>query len=187
MFFNNLPLKKIQLHFGLTLMETTIALGILMIGVLASITVMLSSFNFAQETEQEIIVVNLAREGIEIMRAIRDNEDDNNPDDVDLFDGSYDNKNFYVDSNDGNSAAAMNARLVTTADNANDCDECKLYFKDGQYLHDATGNDTIFNRMISLKPGSSNSEKIIISEVGWTLKGKTHSYLLEAHLTDWQD
>jgi len=52
--FNNLKNNS----QGLTLMETTITLGILMIGVLATVTLLLATFNYAQQSEQEIVVVN---------------------------------------------------------------------------------------------------------------------------------
>ena len=102
-----LSFRRIKNNFGLTLMETTIALGILMIGILASLTLMLSSFDYVQQTEHEIVVVNLAREGIEIMRIIRNNENNAVLNDIDLFDGSYDGLTYIVDSDSTNLAASF--------------------------------------------------------------------------------
>ena len=167
-------------------METTIALGILMIGVLATVTLLLATFNYAQQSEQEIVVVNLAREGIEIARAMRNSEDPNDETDVDVFDGSYDNQKFYLDSHDPNSAATLSAHSVTGANTASACSQCQLYVNNGKYAHDAGGQATNFKRMITIEPGDSNKEKKIISEVSWTFKGQTHSYTLETYLTDWQ-
>jgi Tfp pilus assembly protein PilV len=181
-----LAIQKIKDNHGLTLIETTIALGILMIGTLASLTLMLASFNYVQQTEHEIVVVNLAREGIEIMRSIRNNEDANDPTDIDLFDGSYDNTSYIVDNNTSNNANNFVLNQRVTAPSARQCAACSLYLKDGQYLHDPSGSETIFKRMITISPGAYNDEKIIISEVAWTVKGKTYSYKLESHLTNWQ-
>ena len=175
--------KKTKNNSGLTLIETTIALGILMIGTLASLTLMLASFNYVQRTEHEIVVVNLAREGIEIMRSIRNNEDNLDLSDIDLFDGSYNNTSYIVDNNTTNDASDF---ISVIAASARQCADCSLYLKDGQYLHDDTGSETIFKRMITINPGTHDNEKIIISEVAWTVKGNTYSYKLEAHLTNWQ-
>ena len=166
-------------------METTIALGILMIGVLATVTLLLATFNYVQQSEQEIVVVNLAREGIEIARAMRNSEDPNKASDVDIFDNSYDNQKFHLDSDDPNTAATLSANSVTGANAASDCSQCQLYLNNGKYTHD-TGQLTNFKRMITVEPGDSNKEKKIISEVSWTFKGQTHSYTLETYLTDWQ-
>lgn len=181
-----LIIQKIKSRYGLTLMETTIALGILMIGILASLTLMLASFNYVQEGEYEIIVVNLAREGIELMRAIRNNEDANDPDDINLFDNTYDYQNYIIDNNTSNDSNNFTSNQAVGVSNINQCTQCNLYLKDGQYLHDASGSQTIFKRMISILPGDDDNEKIIISEVSWTTKNKTHHYLLESHLTNWQ-
>lgn len=180
------PLLAIKNISGLTLMETTIALGILMIGVLASLTLMLSSFNYIQATEQEIVIVNLAREGIEIVRSMRNSESPLSASDVDLFDGSYDDASYIVDIEDTNSASSFNSNELSGVDNLENCTECSLYLKDGRYVHDTSGDDTVFKRMVTINPGASADEKIIVSEVSWTVKGKTHTYALESHLTNWQ-
>ena len=162
-------------QFGLTLIETTIALGILMIGILATLTLMLSSFNYVQRSEQEIIVVNLAREGIEIVRSMRNSQT------VDLFSGAYDNNDYIVD-------VSNNFNLDTLADdsNVNNCANCRLYLLNNRYLHEPAGAATVYKRMVAIQPSASTAEKIITTHISWTIKGKTYNYSLETHLTDWQ-
>ncbi|MFH1890919.1 MAG: prepilin-type N-terminal cleavage/methylation domain-containing protein [Candidatus Kuenenbacteria bacterium] len=159
---------------GMTLVETTIALGILMIGIMASITLMLSTFNFAQKNEQEIIVVNLAREGIEIVRALRNNQSAN------LFDGTYDGRNYIVDVDENFN---LDNEMIGI-DNINECNACLLKLINGQYSHGAGGQNTNIKRMISIKNVSSN-EKKILSEVSWMYKGTTYDFILESNLTNW--
>jgi len=179
-------LRKIKFnHNGLTLMETTIALGILMIGILSSLSLMSSSFKFSRHSENEIVVVNLAREGLEIVRSMRNNQDDNNPNDFDIFSLNNDT-NFILDSRTSNSNAEMTANIVN-ASSASTCTECLLYFKNGQYVHDSVGGTpTIYRRLIKIEDTASPNERRIISEVSWTVKNKTYTYDLETHLTDWQ-
>jgi Tfp pilus assembly protein PilV len=175
---------------GMTLVETTIALGILMIGIMASITLMLSSFNYTQRSEQEIVVVNLAREGIEIMRSIRNSENAANPNDVDIFDENniYDNKTYTVDSLTANTIAGFSQTNVGSSGvNISSCSACSLYLKNGQYTHNSANAEiTNFKRMVTILPGSGPAEKKIVSEVTWAIKGRTYTYSLEAYLTDWQ-
>lgn len=171
---------------GLTLIETTISLGLLMIGIMASVTLMLASFNRVEESEQEIVIVNLAREGIEIARAIRNNENANNPNDIDIFSGSYDGYGFNLDCTMVNTAMAMASHTLYNVTDIKACANCSLYLKNGAFSHDASGEKTIYKRMVKIKPGVNSAEKIISSEVTWGTKGRTHSYVLEAVLTDWQ-
>jgi len=182
--------KNLTNQQGLTLIETTIGLGILMVGIMASLTVMFSSFQYSQQAEYEIVVVNLAREGIEIVRSMRNNEDDNDPTDFDIFTLTEDS-NYDFDIEDDNVAdTLMENNLINTEYNitAADCNICSLYFKDGKYVHDSNGSTpTIYNRLIKIEEVDTQPNvKRVISEVSWNIKNKTYSYTLETYLYDWQ-
>ncbi|HOZ36724.1 MAG TPA: hypothetical protein PLR18_02750 [bacterium] len=183
---------------GLTLLETTIALGILMLGILASLTLMLSSFNYIQSSEDEIVVVNLAREGLEIVRSVRNNN--SNPpsgetDVVDIFTGTFDNKSYLVDSGDNSTLGISNQVANISAGDINQCNAgdnapCRLYLtSSGRYTHDYTaGEPTTFSRLVTIfsSPDGYSYEKKIVSTVSWQVKGRTHVLSLETRLTDWQ-
>ncbi len=182
---------------GLSLLETTIALGILMVGVLASLTLMLSSFNYIQSSENEIVVVNLAREGIEIVRSIRNNN--SNPPvgqtPVNIFSGDFDNQSYVVDSDVNTTLSASNTLNLTTAGDISQCvsntsNDCDLYLTpDGRYTHSPSAGDqpTDFQRLVTITPSPDHLyEKIITSTVSWQIKGRPHTFSLETRLTDWQ-
>ncbi len=57
---------------GFTLLETVIAIGIILFGLLSVIALSTSSLIVTTITSNEFLAVNFAREGIEIVRAIRD-------------------------------------------------------------------------------------------------------------------
>lgn len=57
---------------GITLLETVIAIGVILIGVVAVITLIIGSVKAGEATKQEVIGFNMSREGMEIARAIRD-------------------------------------------------------------------------------------------------------------------
>lgn len=176
-------MKLIRNQKGLTLIETTIALGILMMGIMSSLTLMLASFNYIRRTEQEIVVVNLAREGIELMRSARNNSEAGG---VDLFNSEIDDKNFILDSTDvGNFNVSADYAIDETT--ISQCDECTLYIKNGKYVHDDTGDPTIFRRLITIKPSNSSNKKIVVSQVSWRVENKSFTYTLEGQLSNWQD
>ncbi len=189
-------------------METTIALGILMIGVLATITLMLYAFDYVRQSEHEIVVVNLAREGVELVRSGRYDqscEGGNSPGadcliDADcggggicesnFFNSIYDfnDKSFIIESDQNDfDHAFINNNQVTNGD-IQSCSECQLYLTpNGRYTHTPTGNQsTIYKRRIKILASSHSDEKIILSEVFWQEKGRTHNYILESVITNWQ-
>ena len=63
----NMNLKK-----GQGLLEIIVAIGVLSTGVISAITLMTTSLNSVKEIETRFIGTNLAREGIEVARAMRD-------------------------------------------------------------------------------------------------------------------
>ena len=158
-------------QLGFTLVETTIALGILVMGIMASLTLMMATFNFSKKSEQEIIVVNLAREGIEIARTLRNNGT--------LFSASA--GDFIVDVNTNFN---LNAEVTSgDIDNCNATNACQLYLAGGRYLHDV-GIPTSFKRMVTITDVSGD-QKRIESKINWTHKGKTYNFVLETNLTNW--
>jgi len=65
-------LKQVQDNRGETLAETIIALAILTIGITLASTMMASSMRNMHSSKNRVIAVNIAREGIEAVRNIRD-------------------------------------------------------------------------------------------------------------------
>lgn len=59
-------------HNGQTLIETLMGLFVVTIGVVSSVTLFVASTKASGDTEDQIIAANLAREGIEAVRGIRD-------------------------------------------------------------------------------------------------------------------
>jgi len=66
-------LKKNNFKPGQSLLEVTMAIGILMLGLLGVMALTSSSYSASSESQDRIVAVNLAREGVEAVRSIRDN------------------------------------------------------------------------------------------------------------------
>ena len=176
-------LKFFKNKSGFTLIETVVALGVIMTGVMASLTLITSVLTRSKQSEQDVVAVNLAREGIEIIRSIRNDENPFDPGDINIFDGSYDNASFMVD-------AAVNFNLSQRLDSSfaypadlKDCADCQLYLDGNRYVHNGV-DATFFKRRVTILD-ISDSEKNIVSEVSWLYGGQVHYFILETHLTDW--
>lgn len=157
---------------GITMMETIVALGILVLGIITTLTLMTSTIIFSQASEQSIVVVNLAREGIEAARGIRD---------LNGFDAlSVGNKTVDVDGD-----LELENATFDGEENIENCTNCDLYLNSGRYLHSGSAEQkTIFRRLVIISDESAN-EKKIISQVYWSEHGRAHTFTLEDHLTDW--
>ncbi len=156
---------------GVTLIETIIALGILTVGIVSALSLMISSITFSQSSEQMIVVVNLAREGTESVRSIKD-------------------LNGFNSLNNGNYIVDVDGDLILESANFNgeeiieNCANCNLYLYNNRYLHNSNGEQTVFKRLITISSLQSY-EKKIISQVYWMERGREHTFKLESHITNW--
>jgi type II secretory pathway pseudopilin PulG len=161
---------------GVTLIETIISLGILTVGIISTLSLMMSAVSYSRDSEQMVVVVNLAREGIEIARNLRSQNG------FDYLTGG--SKIFGIDY--------LNDYLeMGNADNSSiaECINCDLKIWNNRYFHNLpseTGEETIYKRMIKIEEPMPNEEKKLISTVYWTERGREHTFKLEAHLTDWE-
>lgn len=169
---------------GFTLLEVLIALSIITIGALGVFALMNRTVIATEQNRNSIIAVNLAREGMEIVRSIRDS-DSLGFAALDNACATYPDCNWIVDSN-------VNYNLTTPANSANvsSCTNCNLYITAGQYSHDNSGTFTGLKRIVNINDGNSvicvNSpcEKVVTVQV--LQAGATTPYTLIAHLTDWR-
>ncbi len=175
---------------GVTLLETIFALAVLVVGILAVLTLTTSSISLSQSSEQSIVVTNLARESLEIVREIRDYTKGGDVSKItgsSFFDASMD-KCYYVDVNETGNFKLQTANSFACADldSLSTCTNCLLY-KDqtsGKYSHTSGGMATIFRRAVQIKSISA-TEKEVLSKVVWVEHGRSHGFLLVTNLTDW--
>lgn len=142
---------------GFTMIELLIALAVFMIGIMAAFSLSLQNLNTTKENANRVIAADLAREGIETVRNIRDsnwlareaNVLDTSLNQVVIWDKdlniSYSRVNY-----DGNNLIGFTAPIVDFNAAINN-DEAKLYIKDGFYIHDASGQPSAFRRAINLQ------------------------------------
>ena len=195
-------MRLIKNQSGMTLFETVIALGILVVGIISVISLSQASIVLSKASENNIVVTNLAREGIEIARQTRDFSKSNNVETV------FANQNirfFDTDADPLTEVITEGCYIVDAADNfglkimaqgvncsgnnfiVDNCANCQLYINSntGLYSHEsATGNSSPFKRVVKII-NSSAIEKKILSKVFWTERGRSRQLILEAYLYDW--
>jgi prepilin-type N-terminal cleavage/methylation domain-containing protein len=64
--------SSLKKQTGFTILEMLLALSVLSVGIMATFTLSLANLNTAKDNYQRILAANLAREGLEIVRNIRD-------------------------------------------------------------------------------------------------------------------
>ncbi len=148
---------------GFTLIELMIALAVFTIGLSAALALALANYNHSRDNLDKIIAANLAREGIELIKNVRDSNWLKIEANEEIAEGvpytweeglTIDSNDFvYIDYNDDWPTVASN----------NPCDsECDLY-KDARnyYVHDTSGTLSLtkYSRALFL-------ERICVDEMG---------------------
>ena len=153
---------------GFTLFETIVAIGVIMVGLIAVLVLINNSLSYVSLIKDRLIAAHLNSEGLEIVRNIRDNNwlqmlDWNNG----LSDG------YYIISYDSLSLSSY-AELPELLINASN----------GLYNY-SSGNPSGFKRDISIS-NLSAYELRVISTVTWQKKGIVYINSVEDHLFNWK-
>ena len=198
--FNNMKNK------GFTLVETLVAITILLIAIAGPLTIAAKGLNGAFYARDQIIAYYLAQEGIEYVRNVRDTNSLNHLNWITggLASGSGLNNciNSYCRINvlDQNPATSVSSCVSDTTNNPLDSSlHCKALTIDsgpGGDLYNYTGSTaTQFTRdIIITNPDPSSSgiinlnthELQITSTVSWRSPLPDHSFSLTEDITNWQ-
>ncbi|HEY4488799.1 MAG TPA: hypothetical protein VJB97_04745 [Candidatus Paceibacterota bacterium] len=183
------PFRRIQ-ERGFTLVETLVAISFLSVAIVAPMTLVSLSLAGAVQARDTITAYNLAQEGIEAVRAIRDGSIIHNarlsqtgtPRDI-LADIPPD-RDFTVDATKPTAAEAF-------TECSGDCPRLQVDVNDpGLYAYGFCGEDceTKFTRTLraSFVGGSAENEIKLVSTVTWeTNTGRPRSFVITANLYRW--
>ncbi len=185
---------KLQAIRGMSLMETVFALGILIFGLGAAVTLVSSAIGSSQQNKDMIVVTNLAREAIEIARSIRDGSQAGQGF-ASLTQGVWlvDAETTTFDTTSVTLEPALAAQGVGSPAVIQDCTNCALVLLDGRYVtsDNSGGAPTSYTRMVEIVdtptvPPDPVYQKRVIASVMWTVKGRNHVFTLETELWDWK-
>ncbi len=173
-FFNKRIRSVTQSEKGFTLIEMILVMVIVSVAFIAMYSLFAKTLNYDQENRQETIAANLAQEGVEMTRNLRDeyllNLGANEPDYQDI---------------DGNCKPYLRS---TGSIGCNGSSEVKVT-SGGVYTQNCpTCSSTDFTRLCRRSSVSSNSALRVTCTVSWNsaaLGGSQRSIQAKAYFTDW--
>lgn len=198
---------------GQIMLEMIVAISIILVGVVSTLTLAMTSIRGGSISKMQVTASNLAREGAEITRNLRDSNN--------LAIEANEEGYTWDQGLEGHSSqhaarlilddSTMTWSLDPLNGNVEDClkedGDCQLYVKNGLYQHDdlKEGTPVPYYRLIYLhlicidenyiesivKSGNNcgSKEKAgiqVISEVRWTERGHVHSAALEDRIYNWR-
>ena len=156
---------------GTTLIEALVAILILVFGIVPSLAVILTGNAFSSSVRNSLVASNLAQEGMEVVRAMRDaNWFNNQAFDTGLSDGVY--------------RLEWNSDVLLL-----ESGNPPLKITPAGLYNYSSGADTTFRRRVfvtKLDPLGCNCELRIITEVTWPERGRTKTIQVESHLFNWK-
>jgi Tfp pilus assembly protein PilV len=199
-------LKQFFQQQGLTFIETIAAIGVLITGIVGGLTLTTFTLNSSVASEGRLKAANFAREGIEVIRQIRDsNWLAGNP----WYGGILQNPESYyrltVDFDPVNNIWTTEDQAV----NIENCTNCQLYYQpdSGVFSHDISSELTSYKRLITINricwqeaigeeaimaagqnctAGTSLIGYQLISQVTWTDNNRNHELKVIDRIYDWR-
>lgn len=189
---------------GQSLVELLIAMFVIVVGLTAATNMILSNARIQEESAARVVGANLAREGVELAKAVRDSNW--------IAGGSTSFAEGLADGTDYTAVPRMDSGVFLDFDFSVDAiSDANAVIKRstnsgsrGLYVQgtSASGENTIYRRLVTLSPicddgsilssGSSCSGgnpqvgMRVSSLVQWTNRSGTHSSLVEDEFYDWR-
>ncbi|MBU4331507.1 hypothetical protein KKD19_03555 [Patescibacteria group bacterium] len=173
---------------GQTIVELVVALGVLVVGVLAVLTLTISSQTAIAVSTGHLFASNLAREGIETARAIRDTNwleaDDWDGGLIDLTESPVSTAVPIIDYNNDSPTFGTSSLDFLPNDIISDG---RLYISsDGFYNHSSDGTATNFYRLITITEADAPPHLEVACQVIWFEHERQHEITVEDWLYDWR-
>lgn len=155
---------------GFTLVETLVAITILMIAVIGPISLIGDSIHRAYFSKDQIIAINLAQEGVEAARQVRDT-------------GMLNSSTFTTTPANGDYILDIAKIQTAPFTSCSGCDQTVYLDGSGLYRQNISGTFTQFSRLINIiQPGSNPNEKKVTSTVTWRTGGETGTVVVNEYI-----
>jgi len=167
--FKTFKRLSIKMKNGFTMLELLGAILVILIGVLTAYGVVQNIITYTIDSSDRIIAAYLAKEGVEIVRNIRDtNWVENNP--------NWD---------DGLAAGDWEVDYNTTGIISDTYDGDFLKVDGNGFYNYSTGELTKFQRRIGITPFGDDEIKIVV-EVLWSKRGQSRNITVQENIYDWK-
>lgn len=172
---------------GFTLIETLVAVAILLIAVAGPITLIGDALHRMYFARDEAIAVNLAQEGVEMVRRVRDSNMLNSPtsgwlDNLAVGTYTVDVGNFITSSGVG----SPNTFVIPCGPA---CIPQSVYLDaaTGLYRQSAVSTPTQFSRIVTISncSGAPTNECMVTSDVTWKTGGSSGSVSAQEYIYSW--
>ncbi len=152
---------------GFTLLETIVAVGVIMVGLIAVLVLINNSLSYVSLIKDRLIAAYLNSEGLEVARNIRDNNWLQNL----AWNNGLSNGDYNIAYNSLSLSPYVDTELLIDASS-------------GLYNY-SSGSSSGFKRKISIS-NLSSYELRVISAVTWQRKGNSYTNSAEDHLFNWK-
>lgn len=163
---------------GFTLIEVLVALFILVTITFAVIHLITRSQQVAGLAQENFVAVNIAREGLELVRATRDTQWFQDPDRANWIPDTMCGGNFTLDA----VTVRSHATVFSSGDGA-------LYIADnGEWTHALTNTPTPYKRTLAVDCSNKDGDPSYVTvsaTVTWVSRGQARNVVLKEKLYNW--
>lgn len=162
---------------GFSLIEVLVALAFLTIVSLSVIQLVTRARQAAEVARQDFVAANLAREGLELVRAVRD---------TNWFASS--DRSLWIQDDMCDTFTYDSEMLREGADVGSEA-VADLYIQDNdEWTHSAAGESTPYQRVLTVDCNDKDSDPAFVTvtaEVRWQNRGLPHEVVLKEKLYNW--
>jgi len=145
---------------GFTLVETLVAISVLVVAIVVPLRVITQSLKSATFTREKITATHIAQEGLELMNAAYNM----NTNDIDTAWSKW--SSIYSGASGFSFEPSTHALVACTSTSAN---PCKLYLDTNGYTHTVTATTTPYVRTMRVRANATNPPRVEVeSAVTWT-------------------
>lgn len=172
---------------GFTLVETLVAITVIMTAIAGPLYAMQQTLKMSQSSRDQLVASSLAQEGVEFVRAIRDNNYLYNNYLYVIGTGQERSWLFGIDGTDSSTNCITANCVVDPTQNVVSRTIEPLYLSTtGLYNQKATGAVTPFTRTVRItRIGGTMTEVSVVVQVSWESRGTAQNVTITDHLHDW--
>lgn len=163
---------------GFSLIEVLVALAFLTIISLSVIQLLTRSQQAAEIAREDFVATNLAREGLELVRDVRD---------TNWF--STVDRSLWIDQEMCNAPFTYDAASLRNHEPVGSQSQSQLYIQtNGEWAHTPTGEATQYDRILTVNCSEKDNDPAYVtvqSRVTWLNRGQPHDVVLQEKLYNW--